>query len=137
MAADVLAAAYLAAASAGLYASPCNDSTPGAVRAMERRGHDLRAHSTVPLTDAFIRRAVVVRTMTAEHRDEVVRRCPNAAPLTELFFGCDVDDPLGHGDEAYEICARELETQVKKCVAEVVNAWNAPTADFLLLWVLH
>jgi protein-tyrosine-phosphatase len=120
LAAPALAAAGLHAVSAGLYASPGVSVAPGAVRAMWWRGADVRAHAAAPLSAAVLRRAVAVRTMTVAQHAEVVRRCPEVEGVTEVVAGGDVEDPLGHGDEAYEECARRLEGAVQACVDDIV-----------------
>ena len=95
-------------ASAGTSAAAGLPASEGAQRAMAEIGTDLRRHRSQPLTDLLVQEADVLLTMTAEQRDSVLLRFPEAAGRVYLLKGLgtdpypgNIDDPIGMNLDAY------------------------------------
>jgi len=101
-------------ASAGIAAAAgCPPSTE-AVHVMKEQELDLSRHESQPMSDALVRHADLILTMTAGHREAIVSRWPEAAERTRLLLPdqTDVPDPIGGTMEAYRRCAEQIETAV-------------------------
>ena len=68
--------------SAGVSATPGGCAAPEAVEIMRQRGLDITCHESQPLTEKLMRNADVILTLTGGHRQQIVRRWPEAAPRT-------------------------------------------------------
>ena len=100
-------------ASAGTWASRGLPAARGAVEAMAARGLDLGEHRSRPVSEAALRDADLVLTMTASHREGIVLEFPFAAGRVHLLSelsgkSYDVADPYGGTAAEYEACAAEL-----------------------------
>ena len=101
--------------SAGIAAPPGCHPTREAVQVMRERALDLSQHQSQPLTDALVRHADLILTMTRSHRSAIVRQWPEAAARTELVEPnqADVADPIGGTLDIYRDCANQIDTALK------------------------
>ena len=104
--------------SAGVSAAPGGCAAPEAVATMRARGLDITCHETQPLTEKLVRHADVILTLTAGHRQQIVRRWPEAAPRTTMLRldDGDIEDPIGGPPEVYQQCAAEIEEALRERV---------------------
>jgi protein-tyrosine phosphatase len=107
--------------SAGISASPGGGAAPEAIETMRSRGLDITRHETQPLNEKLMRHADLLITLTAAHRQAIVRRWPEAAGRTvtlRLDHG-DIDDPIGGPAEVYRTCAAQIEEALRERVKEI------------------
>ena len=103
-----------AAESAGVGAWGGSPATPEAIEAMREIGIDLSAHRSRRLQRHLADEATLILAMTEAHRQEIVRRFPDAEKKTALVHGFglgaarDVADPVGLPVEAYRHTRDEL-----------------------------
>lgn len=103
----------LRAVSAGVSTMDGRFASEGAMRAMARRGLDLRAHRSRQLTARELMDVSLVVGMSERHIDWVRRFYPNASvPL--YAFDPPIGDPVGGGDAEYELAATALEKQIER-----------------------
>jgi protein-tyrosine phosphatase len=104
--------------SAGVAAGNGMAASPQAVAAMQHRGLDLSQHESQPVSDALLRFADHVLTMTEGHREMVVAQWPEAAAKIQLLRsdGGDVADPIGGPVEEYMQCAEEIDAHLRQWV---------------------
>jgi tRNA threonylcarbamoyl adenosine modification protein (Sua5/YciO/YrdC/YwlC family) len=105
--------------SAGVAAAPGGCAAAEAIETMRQRGLDLSCHESQPLTDKLVRHADVILTLTGGHRQQILRRWPDAAPRTHtlrLDEG-DIEDPIGGPPQVYQQCAAEIEEALRRRVA--------------------
>jgi protein-tyrosine phosphatase len=97
-------------ASAGLAAWGGGPASENAVEAVSELGGDLRGHESQPLTEALVRQADVILTMTAAHRDAILGNFPEAGGRVAMLAPDrrDVIDPIGGPLETYRKCARQI-----------------------------
>jgi len=107
--------------SAGISAAMGGAASPEAHNVMVKRGLDLSRHATQPLSEALVRQADVIYTMTAAHRDVIVTHWPSAADRTETLRsdGGDVSDPIGGTFDQYAACAQQIEEEIAARVAQL------------------
>lgn len=98
------------AVSAGLQAFPGAPASEGALRAMERRGLNLRAHCARPVTETLMGDADLVVCMSEAHAGALRRRFPLYADRVHPFSH-PIPDPFGGDDTVYEQTAQILETE--------------------------
>ena len=103
-------------ASAGMAAVAGGGPTEEAVRVMDEMGLDLRSHATQPLTDALVRHADAIFTMTQSHRKGLVAQWPAAADRTLALSstGADIPDPIGGPLERYRRCAEQIQEELSR-----------------------
>lgn len=92
--------------SAGVAAVDGYPATPASATVAGRHGFDLSRHSSRSLTPALVAGSDLLVTMTAAHKQNILRRFPQAegrvVTLGELSGnGGDVDDPIGGPLEEY------------------------------------
>jgi protein-tyrosine phosphatase len=118
---DELADHGYVVASAGLAAINGAPASPVGADAMARRGIDLNAHESQPITDRLLEHADHIYTMTRGHRESLLACRPDLAERIELLSceGNDISDPIGGGVADYEVCAREIEHHVRKIVEKI------------------
>ncbi len=108
------------AVSAGVAAGAGMPATPEAVEEMARRGLDLSAHRSRPLTAEMIERADAVFAMTPAHADTARRLAPDhAAKVRPLDPDGEIPDPIGMGREVYRETADRLATLVQARLREL------------------
>ncbi len=97
-------------ASAGIAAWGGGAASPGAVEAMREAGADLSGHESQPVTEALVRQADIIWTMTAAHRAAVVAQFPEAGGRTAVLSPdrLDVIDPIGGPVATYRTCAEQI-----------------------------
>jgi protein-tyrosine-phosphatase len=107
--------------SAGIAAMAGCGPSSEAVEVMQEKGIDLQGHESQPLTDKLVRHADLIFTMTASHRQAMLRRWPNAASRT--FPLCtnegDIADPIGGTTDVYRQCADQIHHALQLRVAEL------------------
>ena len=105
---------------AGTFAGSGVPPSANAVEVMRRRGIDIAAHESQPLTVELIRQADRIYVMTAGHRETVLETDPSAADRTAtLLPDGDVTDPIGGDVAIYERCADAIESALKERLTEV------------------
>ena len=111
-------------ASAGVAASLGAPASSEAVEVLAQRGVDLSSHSSQPLSRKLFAQVDRIWTLTRQHRDAILRECPEAAPRVELLSreGGDIPDPIGGGMDEYVDCANAIEKHVRALVAQILPA---------------
>jgi protein-tyrosine phosphatase len=96
--------------SAGIAAMMGSRASPEAVTVMRDLGIDLSSHESQPLTEALVRHADLILTMTRSHRQAILTEWPDAADRTKLLCrdGLDVADPVGGPADLYRRCANQI-----------------------------
>lgn len=118
---DLSGAGYLVS-SAGTAALPNGQASTGSLDEMARRGIDIRAHSSRPLTVELIQWAERIYAMSPEHRSTVLDLAPGAADRVELLDpDGPVSDPIGGGVEEYRGCAAHIERAVDARLEEFLD----------------
>lgn len=97
-------------ASAGMAAWPGGRASEHALTAARELGGDLGGHESQPLTEAIVRQADVILTMTAAHRAALLAQFPEAGGRVALLSPerQDVIDPIGGSLDTYRRCARQI-----------------------------
>jgi protein-tyrosine phosphatase len=109
--------------SAGIAAMMGSRAAAEAHAVMSEHGLDLRSHESQPLTDALVRNADLLITMTRSHRHAIVAEWPDAAPRVKILCqsGGDVADPIGGPIEAYRRCANQISSELTRWVDELLG----------------
>jgi len=114
--------------SAGLHAVHGQPMADAAVNAMIRRHVVVEAHASQPLTEQLAEQADVIFTMTAGHREALIKHFPQLAyKIHNLIsfamhgrepegLSCDIVDPFGGSDETYEACATVLQQTIERTI---------------------
>lgn len=113
-------------ASAGIAALPGGTASPQAIKVMQDRGLALSRHKSAQIGTKDIEDAVLVLTMTASHRDSLIRFALNAFDkiytLAEYAeSGSDISDPFGLSEEIYRIVAEELDAMIRKALHKFLS----------------
>ncbi len=91
-----------------------------AVAVMKKRGIDISAHGSTPITPDLIRQADHIFAMTHSHADAIRAMVPGAEERTVLLVANEsVLDPIGGGEKDYEVCAKMIERGVRARLEEV------------------
>jgi arsenate reductase (thioredoxin) len=103
---------------------PADEVNPVAVQAMSEKGIDISREVPKLLADSAVREADVVITMG----------CGDACPFYpgKRYEDWELDDPAGRNLEQVRPIRDEIETRVRKLVAELLPAPPDPAADQLL-----
>jgi protein-tyrosine-phosphatase len=105
--------------SAGLAAVAGDAASSNAVKVMADYGIDLTSHRSQPATEALLREADLILTMTSGHKQALLAAIPG---LWEKTFtlkeyagvpGGDISDPYGHSLSRYKDTAREIHEALK------------------------
>lgn len=94
-----------------------------AVAALEEMGIDLSMHKSRQVSEQMVENADIILTMTAAHRDHLLRVKPDAADriftLKEYCCGTygDISDPFGGDLEEYRSCRDEI----AECLVKLVE----------------
>jgi L-threonylcarbamoyladenylate synthase len=101
--------------SAGLAAPQGMPASEESVSLLKERGIDLGSHSSQPVTRELLQHSDHVFTMTARHREQILRSFPELAEQVELLSpeGVDIVDPIGGGWEDYAECLQQIEHALK------------------------
>jgi len=106
--------------SAGLAAFAGVPVTPEAVEAAKEKGIDLSTHQSQPLGKTLVMESDLILTMTAKHKEMIVKKMPALEPKVSLlseFAGegtADIDDPVGQPLDVYRQVIGQLEGYLKK-----------------------
>lgn len=116
--------------SAGLSATPGGRAADEAISVMRKRGLDLSAHESQPLSDRIVRYADLIITMTRSHRDAILTHWPEAEPRTHIITRGrgDVADPIGGPLDLYERCADQIDELLEVWIDELKLPIHAPKA---------
>ena len=106
--------------SAGIAAMPGGGVSSEAVEALQKRGIDISAHSSQPVTDRLIRQADLILTMTGTHRQVLLAQWPQASSRTFTITrdNGDIADPIGLPNEYYEHCARQIDSHLEHWIKD-------------------
>ncbi len=117
--------------SAGVAAAEGMSATFETRSVLRNNGMDISGHRAVRLTDEMIRQAEHIFVMETSHKEEIVKRVPEAESKVHFLrtFGLDtattqdssVLDPIGKPLEVYEVCF----TTIKEAVERVVKYLEA------------
>ncbi|HWB00021.1 MAG TPA: Sua5/YciO/YrdC/YwlC family protein [Pirellulales bacterium] len=115
--------------SAGIAAMNGSRASLEAVAVMRDLGIDLLNHESQPLTEALVRHADLILTMTRSHRESVIGHWPDAAGRVKLLChnGSDVSDPVGGPVEIYRRCATQIRSEVDAWLDEIGVGQNKST----------
>jgi protein-tyrosine phosphatase len=107
--------------SAGIAAMMGSRASPEAVTVLGEMGIDLANHESQPLTEALVRHADMILTMTRSHRQAILSEWPEAADRTRLLChdGMDVADPVGGPADMYRRCAKQIRGELNEWLKEV------------------
>lgn len=107
--------------SAGLSATPGGRAADEAISVMRKRGLDLSAHESQPLSDRIVRYADLIITMTRSHRDAILTHWPEAEPRTHIITRGrgDVADPIGGPLDLYDRCADQIDELLEVWIDEL------------------
>ena len=111
----------LTVTSAGIAAMSGGRASGEATQVMSALGQDISLHVAQPLTEAVVRYADLIYTMTGYHRQAIVAQWPQAAERTHVLAlsGADVPDPIGGPLERYQRCAEQIEAELKTRLDEL------------------
>jgi protein-tyrosine phosphatase len=102
--------------SAGLAASHGMPASEESVSLLKERGIDIGSHSSQPVTRELLQHSDQVFTMTARHRDQILRAYPELDGRVDILdpAGGDVVDPIGGTWEDYAECLEQIETALRQ-----------------------
>lgn len=105
--------------SAGLAAASGGSASFESVELLRRRDIDINSHSSQPVSETLLNASNHIYTMTAGHRDAIIRYQADLANKVEVLRrdGSDVVDPIGGGIGEYERCEREIEESLRAIIA--------------------
>jgi protein-tyrosine phosphatase len=119
---DILEQEGYAVSSAGVCASHGLPASPGAVEALARRGLDLSAHRSQPVTVELLLAAERIMVMSPEHRSAVLDLAPGVSHKVEMLDAeGPIKDPIGGSPEMYESCAAQIERAVRRRLEDYLN----------------
>ena len=98
--------------SAGTYALSGAPASPGAIRAMQRRGLDLSRHRSQAVTAALLETCSQVICLSPTHLMQLRMMYPHCPTPMRALDDPPVSDPYGGDDAAYERAARDIERQL-------------------------
>ncbi len=104
--------------SAGTAVFYSSGASQNSIEVMNGRGIDLSSHCSRQVDKEMIDEASLILTMTVQHRENVIRLCPNAADKVFTFkefiysneqqLDFDIIDPYGGSKSHYEQCFHEI-----------------------------
>ena len=115
--------------SAGIAASRGQPPTDNSVAALKKVGLDLSGHTSQPLTQELLDRALAVFCMTESHRTAIelhFERVPKNLHLFREFLGRDgeaeIPDPYGGSYRDYEACRDSMVEAIPSLVQHLRQA---------------
>ena len=110
-------------ASAGIAAGEGGPTTPEAVHAVRKLGIDFEGTTSSPLTQALLDEAATIYTLTAGHRDAILRAAPHVADRLDLLDpdGHDIPDPIGYPQDVYDETAAIIQTLIARRLDEILT----------------
>jgi protein-tyrosine phosphatase len=109
--------------SAGIAAFTGDNPSNNSVIALKNLGIDISNHRSSSINDYMIDESDIILTMTNSHKDNLLRRFPNAKNKTFLYneyaFGeyTDISDPFGGSLNVYE----EVRDQIYKASEAIIK----------------
>lgn len=110
--------------SAGVASRTGEHASPNAVTALRKVGLDIRGHSSRPVTQELLDKALLVLCMTESHRDMIeltAQPVPEHVHLFKEFTGqsgsLEIPDPYGMHLSAYESSRDEMVDAVPSIIA--------------------
>ena len=110
--------------SAGMAAFPGVPVAPEAVAALNKDGIDIAGRVSKPLSKAVVEQAALIITLTAQHRDMILKKMPmlegKVFCLKELAGqkeNLDIKDPLDEDQAFFDHTGQEIKSAVNQ-------AWN-------------
>jgi protein-tyrosine phosphatase len=102
--------------SAGLAAAEGMPASEESVSLLRERGIDIVSHASQPVTHELLQHSDHVFTMTARHREQILRSYPELAHQVELLSprGEDVVDPIGGTHQDYSECLEQIESALRE-----------------------
>lgn len=114
-------------ASAGTWADDGNPAVPAAKIVAAEMGLNLENHRARVVTRAILRRADLILTMQAGHKEALQIEFPDQAArifqLTELLpntYPYDIPDPIGRSLDTYRSITREIEDILRRTADEII-----------------
>ncbi|HVZ81799.1 MAG TPA: low molecular weight protein arginine phosphatase [bacterium] len=113
--------------SAGLAAFAGLPVAPEAVEACRTKDVDISGHQTQPLGKNLVMESDLILTMTAKHKEMIVKKMPALEPkvlvLSELAGEgmTDVEDPVGQPVEAYQAALDQIEGYLLRSLDRLKN----------------
>jgi len=117
--------------SAGVRAIDGLSPTSGTIEVMKEEGVNLDGFKSAGITDNMIRESDLVLVMTVMHKNEVIRRVPEAVSKTFLLreYGRpagpkgpvdpDIPDPIGYPVSVYKACLGMIKEDIER-VAKIL-----------------
>ncbi len=107
------------AESAGLSAVNGSRASEHSVKAMAKRGIDIKEHLSRQIDISMLEEASAVLTMTEGHKAMLLYAAPEFSEKIFTIYewagkSGDVADPYGGSEEVYEECAKELEELIRE-----------------------
>ena len=121
----------IAVYSAGVRALDGYPPTIETIEAMQKEGVSLAGFRSTGITDEMIKESDLILVMTEMHKEEVIRRVPEAAAKTfllreygrpstgEKIMDPDIPDPIGQPALGYKICLELIKEDIER-VAEIL-----------------
>ena len=107
------------AMSAGVYALSGAPASPGAQRAMQKRGLSLEKHKSRSVTLTLLEMFDLIVGMTDTHIMQLKMMYPQCRTPMTVFDDPPVSDPYGGDDAAYERAAQDIERQLPALLAQL------------------
>ncbi|MDR0805707.1 MAG: hypothetical protein LBN41_03030 [Enterobacteriaceae bacterium] len=98
------------------------------VTLLKDRGIDISSHRAQSLTEQDVNKADYILTMTASHKEKVLKKFPQAEGKTFTLaeFASneqkDLDDPWGKPMDAYKTVASQLDTYLPLALAKIAKS---------------
>jgi len=113
--------------SAGLAAFAGVPAAPEAVEACREMGVDLSSHLTQPLSKTLVMESDLILTMTAKHKEMILKKMPALLDKVSLFSEFaeagteDIDDPVGQPVETYRKVMSQMESYLQKATRKLAG----------------
>jgi protein-tyrosine phosphatase len=117
---DVAAAGYHIG-SAGTSAYDGGEASEGAVRVMEERAIDLRAHRSRSVSQDLVEGAHLVIAMSPSHASTLARWWPEHRPRIRVIDEAGIVDPIGGSVESYRECADAIDARLEPLVDQILS----------------
>jgi len=109
--------------SAGVFALDGMPASKETITLLQREGVDASGHMSRALSNEHLRSAALIFVMEPFHRDEILRRAPDAKLKVRLLKDDrGVPDPIGKPLEVYESCF----AMIKESVERVAQTLTSP-----------
>ena len=121
--------------SAGVFAIEGMPASKETVALLQREGVDVSGHMARLLSNERIRSAALIFVMESFHRDEILRRAPDAKPKVHLLKAFrhpqpadddgGIPDPMGKPLEVYEVCFAAVKDSVERIAQALTSSGQA------------